>query len=84
MEKESSAKFYGIFDHFSRTYEVTKFCITTLCRLNPGRKKKINLDFHFHTSLLCLKRFYESFLRHHSQRNVRIKIQVNFYFNTAL
>ena len=63
MEKEPSAKFYGIFDHFSRTYEVTKFCITNLSRPNPGRKKKINLDFYFHTSLLCgaLKGFMKVF-----------------------
>ena len=25
MEKEPSAKFYGVFDYFSRTYEVRKF-----------------------------------------------------------
>ena len=28
-------------------------------RLNPGRREKIKLNFHFHTSLWCLKRFYE-------------------------
>ena len=28
-------------------------------RLNPGRREKINLNFYFHTSLWCLKRFYE-------------------------
>ena len=25
MEKKSRIKFYGVFDHFSRTYEVAKF-----------------------------------------------------------
>ena len=28
-------------------------------RHDPGRRKKINLDFYFQTSLWCLKRFYE-------------------------
>ena len=28
-------------------------------RPDPGRKKKYNLNFYFHTSLWCLKRFYE-------------------------
>ena len=28
-------------------------------RLNPGRREKIKLNFYFHTSLRCLKRFYE-------------------------
>ena len=28
-------------------------------RPNPGRREKINLNFYFHTSLWCLKRFYE-------------------------
>ena len=27
--------------------------------LNPGRREKIKLNFYFHTSLWCLKRFYE-------------------------
>ena len=31
----------------------------TLSRPNPGRRKKINLNFHVHTSLWCLKKFYE-------------------------
>ena len=26
---------------------------------NPGQREKINLNFFFHTSLCCLKRFYE-------------------------
>ena len=28
-------------------------------RLDPWRRKKINLNFYFHTSLRCLKRFYD-------------------------
>ena len=28
-------------------------------RPNPGRREKSKLDFYFHTSLWCLKRFYE-------------------------
>ena len=26
---------------------------------DPGREKKINLNFYFHTSLWCFKRFYK-------------------------
>ena len=28
-------------------------------RPNPGQREKIELIFYFHTSLWCLKRFYE-------------------------
>ena len=28
-------------------------------RPNPGRREKISLNVYFHTSLWCLKRFYE-------------------------
>ena len=28
-------------------------------RPDPGRREKINLNFYFHTSLWCLKTFYE-------------------------
>ena len=28
-------------------------------RPNPGRREKIKLNFYFHTSFWCLKRFYE-------------------------
>ena len=28
-------------------------------RPDPGRREKINVSFRFHTSLWCLKRFYE-------------------------
>ena len=30
-----------------------------LFRPNPGRRKKISLNFYFHTSFRGLKRFYE-------------------------
>ena len=30
-----------------------------LSRPDPGKREKINLSFQFHTSLWCLKRFYE-------------------------
>ena len=53
---------------------------------------KIKLNFFFHTSLWCLKKFYEglkdfkslkAFIKHFEapQRSVKIKIQLNFYFN---
>ena len=32
---------------------------TVFCRPNPGRREKTKLNFYFHTSLWCLKRFYE-------------------------
>ena len=28
-------------------------------RPNPGRREKSKLNFHFHTSLRCLKRFHD-------------------------
>ena len=33
-------------------------------RPDPGRREKISVKFYFHTSLWCLKRFYES---HHKE-----------------
>ena len=32
---------------------------------HPGRREKINLNFYFHTSLWCLKKFFESLKGHH-------------------
>ena len=45
---------------------------------------KIELNFYFHTSLWCLKRFYEglkAFIKPFEvpQRSVKIKIQFNFF-----
>ena len=37
MEKEPSAKFYGVFDYFSRTYEVRKF---EKIKLSPRHPRK--------------------------------------------
>ena len=55
-------------------------------RTDPGRREKTNLSFYFHTSLRCLKRFYEAlkaFIKPSEapQRSVKINIQVNIYFN---
>ena len=30
-------------------------------RQDPGRREKISLNFHFQTSLWCLKRFYKGY-----------------------
>ena len=39
---------------------LTRWCICiNPSRPNPGRREKIKLIFYFHTSLWCLKRFYE-------------------------
>ena len=41
--------------------------------LNPGRREKIKLNFYFHTSLWCLKRFYEGLKgAHHKQMKIEI------------
>ena len=55
----------------------------TTCISESCIKIKINLNFYFHTSLWCLKRFYEgfkSFIKHFEapQRNMTIKIEVYF------
>ena len=52
-------------------------------RPNPGRREKSKLNFYFHTSLWCLKRFYEGLKGLHKpfeapQRIVRVKIYFNF------
>ena len=38
---------------------VVIFVFLNPSRLGPRRREKINLNFYFHTSLWCLKRFYE-------------------------
>ena len=40
----------------------TRVSIINPSRPDPGRREKINLNFYFHTSLWCLKRFYEGLL----------------------
>ena len=49
-----------------------------LSRPNPGRREKNKLNFHFHTSLWCLIKPFEA-----PQRSMKIKIELNFYFNTT-
>ena len=46
-------------------------------RPSPGQREKMNLNFCFHTSLWCLKRFYESLK---GLKRMKMKIQVNFLF----
>ena len=63
------------------SYEIGPVNITPF-RPVPGQREKINLNFYFHTSFRCLKRFYEKKgLKpfEASQRSVKIKILVNFY-----
>ena len=43
---------------------------------NIGQREKIHLNFYFH-ALWCVKPFQEP------QRSVKIKLWVNFYFNTT-
>ena len=47
---------------------------------------KIKWNFYCHTSLWCRKKYYVGLkcLRKAPQRRVKIKIKVNFYFNTTL
>ena len=55
------------------------FCFKS-SRPNPGRREKIKLNFYFHTSLWYFKKaFIKPFEA--SQKNVKIKIYPNFYFN---
>ena len=43
---------------FFKTFVAFTFCLTLLTPI-PDKEKKIKLYFYFHTSLWCLKRFYE-------------------------
>ena len=56
-------------------------------RPNPRQRKKVKLNFYFHTSLWYLKRFYEgkAFIKPFEapQRSAEIKIQLNFYFSST-
>ena len=47
--------------HKKLMFSIKKFLknFLTLSIPIPGKEKKINLNFNFHTSLWCLKRFYE-------------------------
>ena len=55
---------------------VSDFTVFNPSRPDPGQREKIDLNFYFHPSLWCLKRFYEG-------ESVKEKIEVNFYFNTT-
>ena len=52
--------------------------ILTLPVQIPDKEKKIKLNIYFHTSLRCLKKFYEDFSLHKTfrepQRSAKIKI----------
>ena len=55
-----------------------------LFRPNPGRRKKINLNFYFHTSLSCLKRSQGPQVPHKTFWGTTKKCENNnFYFNTT-
>ena len=60
--------FVNVFCSISGKYYVNDMVIFSICSLylsfnpprpNPGRREKLKLNFYFHTSLWCLKRFYE-------------------------
>ena len=56
-------------------------------RPDYGRREKINLNLYFHTSLWCLKRFYEGLkgLRKTFSCNICVKTKIKIiYFNTTL
>ena len=73
--------------HLNASVHEHKFLLAYPSRPNPRRREKINLNFYFHTSLWCLKRFYESLKGLYKPfeappRSVKTKIKVNFYFST--
>ena len=52
---------------------------------NPGRRKKIKLNFYFHFSLWCLKKFYEglkAFLKPFEAPQRSVKIKFDLIFNS--
>ena len=66
---------WGIRNHITRSFNTQGFWWTpngiygsspnfasniNSLRPNPGRREKISLNFYFHTSLWCSKKFYES------------------------
>ena len=57
-------------------------------RPDPGQREKINLNFHFHTSLWCLKRFYETFsdiAKKCENKNLKASLhRYNFCYNSTL
>ena len=54
--------FYLVLIHKWEIFENNYFSISNVINPfhpDPGRREKINLNFYFHTSLWCLKGFYE-------------------------
>ena len=60
-------------------------CINS-SRLNPGRREKIKLNFYFHTSLWCHKRFCEGLSQMHGALRVNsLLISLSgFHFSNLL
>ena len=68
---------FGVF--FITTFNESILTLPIPCISKSCIKIKINLNFYFHTSLWCLKRFYENLKGLHEtfeapQRSVKIKI----------
>ena len=64
------------------------FEILTLPVLIPDEEKKNQVNFYFHTSLWCLKWFYEGLKGFHktfwgTKMKKEIKFYLDFYFNTT-
>ena len=69
--------------HLNASVHEHKFLLAYPSRLNPRRREKINLNFYFHTSLWCLKRFYEGLKGLYKpfeapQRSVKQKLKLIF------
>ena len=69
--------------HLNASVHEHKFLLAYPSRLNPRRREKINLNFDFHTSLWCLKRFYEGLKGLYKpfeapQRSVKQKLKLIF------
>ena len=61
---------------------LNRLCLLNPSRPEPGRRKKINLKFNFHTSFWFLKRFFKwfeglhkTFLRHYKKlQKLKLKL----------
>ena len=51
--------------NFSKVASWGVFHVFNPSRPDPGRREKINLNFYLHTSLQCLRRFYEGLKGRH-------------------
>ena len=57
----TSSLSYPISNHLTQGYQkIWKKGEVNSSRPNPGRREKIKLNFCFHVSLWCLKKFYEA------------------------